>query len=510
MTNNGKSFQYVKEKSEIKKGIKATSDNDRRNCIRKCKEMRCMKKKYIFVFLLVFGLVVVSCVHYQFNNNRETVDILIVNGTVITMDSNRTILEAGAVVIKDGTIVAVGPSESLKSKFKAKETINANGKIVMPGLINTHTHAAMVIFRGFADDLPTQEWLENYIWSAEAKYINAETVRLGTLLAIAEMIRSGITTFNDMYFFEDEVVQAAKEAGIRAVVGECLLDFPTPNKKTPQEGLKYTEMLIQKWRDDPLITVAVAPHAPYTCSPEILKSAKNLSDKYNVPLHIHLSETEKEVNDIQKKYSLTPVEYLDSLGVLGDNVIAAHCVHLTEEDIQLIVQRKVGVAHDPESNMKLASGVAPIPDLLDAGVKIGLGTDGAASNNDLNMFEEMDTTAKLHKVFRHDPTVIDARTVVEMATIGGARVLGLNDQIGSIEGGKKADIIIINLNKPHTVPLYNPYSHVVYAIDGADVETVIIEGRIVMRNHKILTISEDEIIQDVHVLTARIKEESRK
>ena len=467
-----------------------------------------MNRRYIFVFLLVLGLVVVSCVYYQFNDNRETVDILIVKGTVITMDSNRTVLEAGTVVIKDGTIVAVGASESLKSNFKAKETINANGKIVMPGLINTHTHAAMVIFRGFADDLPTQEWLENYIWPAEAKYINAETVRLGTLLAIAEMIRSGTTTFNDMYFFEDEVAKAAKEAGIRAVVGEALLDFPTPNKKTPQEGLEYTEMLIQKWRDDPLITVAVAPHAPYTCSPEILKAAKNLSDKYNVRFHIHLSETEKEVNDIQEKYGLTPVGYMDSLGVLGDNVIAAHCVHLTEEDIQLIAHRKVGVAHDPESNMKLASGVAPIPDLLDAGVKIGLGTDGAASNNDLNMFEEMDTTAKLHKVFRHDPTVIDAQTVVEMATIGGARILGLDDQIGSIEEGKRADIIIINLNKPHTIPLYNPYSHIVYVIDGADVETVIIDGKTVMLNQKILTINEEEIIRDIRALAVRIKEEN--
>ncbi len=462
--------------------------------------MRYTNRRYIFVFLLVLGLVVVSCVYYQFNDNRETVDILIVKGTVITMDSNRTILEAGTVVIKDGAIVAVGASESLKSKFKAKETIYANGRIVMPGLINTHTHAAMVIFRGFADDLPTQEWLENYIWPAEAKYINAETVRLGTLLAIAEMIRSGTTTFNDMYFFEDVVAKAAKEAGIRAVVGEALLDFPTPNKKTPQEGLEYSEMLIQKWRDDPLVTVAVAPHAPYTCSPEILKAAKNLSDKYNVRFHIHLSETEKEVNDIQKKYGLTPVGYMDSLGVLGDNVIAAHCVHLTEEDIQLIAHRKVGVAHDPESNMKLASGVAPIPDLLDAGVKIGLGTDGAASNNDLNMFEEMDTTAKLHKVFRHDPTVIDAQTVVEMATIGGARVLGLDDQIGSIEEGKRADIIVIDLNKPHTIPLYNPYSHIVYVIDGADVETVIIDGKTVMLNQKILTINEEEIIRDIRAL----------
>jgi 5-methylthioadenosine/S-adenosylhomocysteine deaminase len=469
-----------------------------------------MKTKYIFIFLLMFSLLTVSCIHSQFNNNREAVDLLLVNGTVITMDSDRTVLETGTVAIKDGTIVAVGASDSLKDKFKAREIIDANGKIIMPGLINTHTHAAMVIFRGLADDLLLQEWLEDYIWPAEAKYINAATVRMGTLLAIAEMIRSGTTTFNDMYFFEDEVAQAAKEAGIRAMVGEGLVDFPTPNKKTPQEGLDYTEMLIKKWRNDPLITVTVAPHAPYTCSPEVLKAAKNLSDKYNVPFHIHLSETEKEVEDIQKKYGLTPVGYLGSLGVLGDNVIAAHCVHLTEEDIQLIAQRKVGVAHNPQCNMQLGSGVAPIPDLLAAGVKIGLGTDGAASNNDLNMFEEMDAAAKLHKVFRYDPTVIDAQSVVEMATIGGARVLGLDDQIGSIEKGKRADAIIINTNKPHTVPLYDPYSQIVYAIDGADVETVIIEGRVVMCNHKILNINEEEIIQDIRALAAQIREESEK
>ena len=464
-----------------------------------------MKRKYIFVLLLVFGFLMVSCVHCQFNN-RYTADIIIVNGIVLTMDSNRSILDPGAIVMKDGRIIAVGAKESLENRFKAKETIDATGKLVMPGLINTHTHASMVIFRGFADDLPLQEWLENYIWPAEAKYITPETVHLGTLLAIAEMIHSGTTTFNDMYFFEDEVAKAAKLAGMRAVVGEGVLDFPTPNKKTPLEGLEYTEMLIKKWQDDPLITVAVAPHAPYTCSSEVLKAAKDLSDKYNVPLHTHLSETKKEVKAIKKKYGLSPVAYLNELGILDDNLIAAHCVHLTKEDISLIVQRKVGVAHNPESNMKLASGVALIPDLLDAGAKIGLGTDGAASNNDLDMFEEMDTTAKLHKVLKFDPTVIDAKTVVEMATIGGAKILGLDDQIGSIEEGKRSDIIILNLNKPHLTPLYNPYSQIVYATDAADVETVIIEGMVVMRNHKILTINEEEIMQDVRVLAAKIKE----
>ena len=465
-----------------------------------------MDRKYIFVLPIAFVLLVASGA--QIANNHEQIDMLIVNGTIISMDSNRTILEPGNIAIKDGKIVAVEITGSSKNELKAKETIDATGKLVMPGLINTHTHAAMTIFRGYADDLPLMEWLQNYIWPAEAKYINADTVHLGTQLAAIEMIGSGTPTFNDMYFFEDEVAKAAKEVGIRAVIGEGLLDFPTPNKKTPQDGLDYTEMLIKKWRNDPLITVAVAPHSPYTASSELLKSAKNLSDKYDVPLHIHVSETEQEVNDSMAKHSLTPFEYLDSLGFLGENVIAAHSVHLTPHDIQLIAKRKVGVSHNPESNMKLASGIAPIPELLDAGAKIGLGTDGAASNNDLNMFEEMDTAAMLHKVFTKNSSVVNAKSVVEMATIGGARVLGLDKEIGSIEKGKRADIIIIDLDKPHLTPLYNPYSQIVYAMDGADVETVIIEGRIVMRDHKILTVNEEKIIQDTNALAAKIKEES--
>lgn len=436
--------------------------------------------------------------------NGETVDIVIASGTIITMDPCKTTLEAGNVVIKGGMIIAVEAGDALKGRFRAKETIDATGKIVMPGLINAHTHAAMALFRGLADDLPLQEWLEKHIWPAEAKYMNAEGVRLGALLAIAEMIRSGTTTFNDMYLFENEVAEVAREAGIRAVVGEGLLDFPTPNKQTPQEGLQYTEWLIEKWRHEPLIKVAVAPHSCYACSPEVLKAAKTISEKYLVPFHIHLSETKKEAEDMRKKYGLTPVAYLESLDVLGDAVIAAHCIHLTEEDIQLITRRKVGVAHNPESDMKLASGVAPIPALLAAGAKVALGTDGPASNNNLDMFAEMDTAAKLHKVFRDDPTVMEARVVLEMATIGGARVLGLEERIGSIEKGKRADVIVIDLNKPHLVPLYNPYSQVVYAAGGGDVETVIIEGRVVMGKRKLLTLDEEKLIRNVHAWAGRI------
>jgi 5-methylthioadenosine/S-adenosylhomocysteine deaminase len=464
-----------------------------------------MDRKYIFVLLIAFGILIVSGA--QFINNHEQVDVLIVNGTIVSMDPDRTILEHSAISIKNGKILAIEKMGSSGSVPKAKETIDATGKLVMPGLINTHTHAAMTIFRGYADDMPLMEWLQNHIWPAESKYINADTVRFGTQLAAVEMIRSGTTTFNDMYFFEDEVAKVAKETGIRAVVGEGLLDFPTPNKKTPAEGLDYAEMLIKKYRNDQLITIALAPHSPYTCSAELLISARDLSDKYGIPLHIQVSETEQEFNDSMSKHGLTPFEYLDSFGFLGEKVIAAHSVHLTANDIQLIAGRKIGVSHNPESNMKLASGVAPILDLQKAGAKIGLGTDGAASNNDLNIFEEMDTTAKLHKVFSKNSSAVDAMSVVEMVTIGGARVLGLDKEISSIEKGKRADVIIIDMHKPHLTPLYNPYSQIVYAVDGADVESVIIEGRIVMRDHKILTVNEDKIIQDAQALTAKIKEE---
>lgn len=444
----------------------------------------------------------------KLNGHREPVDIVIANGIVLTMDSGKTVLEGGSVVIQGGAIIAVKPGEVLEGRFQARETIEAAGKIVMPGLVNTHTHAAMTLFRGLADDLPLQEWLEGHIWPSEAKHMSAEAVRLGTQLAIAEMIRAGTTTFNDMYLFEEEVAEMARQAGIRAVVGEGLLDFPTPNHQTPQEGLQYAERLIEKWRHDPFVTVAVAPHSCYACSPDILKAARALADRHRVPLHIHLSETKEEVAEIRGKYGFTPVAHLENLGVLGGTVVAAHCIHLTEEDMDLIVRRRVGVAHNPESDMKLASGVAPIPALLAAGARVGLGTDGAASNNDLDMFGEMDTAAKIHKVFLRDPTVMDAPGVMEMATMGGARVLGMEGRIGSLEKGKRADVIILDLNRPHLVPLYHPYSQVVYAAGREDVETVIVEGRVVMRGRKLLTIEEEKVIREVRAWAGRIRTNS--
>ncbi|MFH1245489.1 MAG: amidohydrolase [Candidatus Omnitrophota bacterium] len=463
-------------------------------------------KRTILTILIAFTCAVLGCVDSYAASQRQAVDTLISGGTVVTVNSDMAVIEDGAVAIKNGVMVAVGTRNVIEGKFKANITINAAGKIVMPGLVNTHTHAAMVLFRGYADDLPLLQWLKEYIWPAEAEFISRENVRIASRLAIAEMLRSGTTTFNDMYFFEDDVAQVAKEAGIRVMIGEGLLDYPTPNSKTPEAGLKYTEELLKKYSGDRLVTVAVAPHAPYTCSGELLKKAADLSKKYNSPLHIHLAETKDEVNDIVERYKMRPVAYLDSLGLLTDRTIAAHSIQVTDEELELLAARKTGVAHNPQSNMKLAEGVAPVPPMLVLKVKVGLGTDGAASNNDLNMFEEMRTAALLHKVYTWTPTVLDARSVLRIATIGGAEVLGLQDKIGSLEEGKEADIIIIDVDQPHLVPLYNIYSLLVYAANGADVDTVMVAGKVVMKGKKLLTIDEQKAIGDMRVLAEHIKE----
>ncbi|MBW2645430.1 MAG: amidohydrolase [Deltaproteobacteria bacterium] len=411
----------------------------------------------------------------------EHVDIIIRNGTVVTMDGERSVFCPGAVAVRGDLIVEVGEEQSVCSVFRGEKEIDARGGIVMPGLINTHTHAAMTCFRGLADDLPLMTWLNDHIFPAENK-LSPEIVYQGTLLACAEMILSGTTTFCDMYLFEDSVAEAAKYAGMRALVGEVLYDFPSPNYGPIEKGFEYTEMLLDKWKDDPLVSIAVEPHSPYLCSPDVLQRTKELSDRYSAPLVIHLAETEHEVRQMREKYGFTPVGHLANLDILCPRMIADHCVALTDEDITLMKRFDVKVAHNPESNMKLASGIAPLPELIKSGITVGLGTDGCASNNNLDLFQEMDSAAKLHKVSTLDPTVMDARTVVEMATINGAKVLGMDRLVGSLETRKKADIIVIDIRKPHLTPMYNVYSHLVYAVTGNDVTTVIIDGRVVMED----------------------------
>ncbi len=429
---------------------------------------------------------------------KKTADLLITDGLLLPLPKNSTILSSGGVAVIGDRIAALGDSEKIKADYEAARIIEAANCLVMPGLVNAHTHAAMTCYRGMADDLPLMDWLNRYIFPAEAKSDGSQ-VYWSTLLACAEMIRAGVTTFFDMYLFEGRVADAAKEAGIRALVGEVLYDFPSPNYGPIQKGLEYSKALIERWQGDPLIRVAVEPHALYTCSPDLLARCRDLAERHGAPLGIHLSENQSEVEEVTRRYGRRPVGHLENLGLLSSNLIACHCVWLTEGEMDLLAKRGVRVVHNPESNMKLASGVAPIPDLLKRGVPVGLGTDGCASNNNLDLFQEMDFAAKLHKVHRLDPTVMPAETVLEMATSGGARVLGMEAEIGSLAVGKKADVIVVDLNRPHLQPIYNVVSHLVYAATGADVRDVIIDGKIVMQNRKLLTLDEDRIL-------ARMKE----
>ncbi len=434
--------------------------------------------------------------------NVTAADLIILNGTVITMDHKDTLIKNGAVAVKGEKIIAAGEADGFVS-WKASKTIDAGGGIIMPGLINTHTHASMTIFRGLADDLPLMTWLNDHIFPAEST-LNPEKVYAGALLACAEMILSGTTCFCDMYLFEDHVARAAKEAGMRAVVGEVLFDFPSPNYGSLENGFAYTEMLVEKYRNDPLINIAVEPHSPYLCAPGLLKKASLLAEKYNLLLVIHVSETKSEVSQIKERYGLTPVGFLASLGVLSPNLLACHCVHLTEDDIALLKKHGVKVAHNPESNMKLASGIAPVPELLEEGICVGIGTDGCASNNNLDLFHEMSMAAKLGKVHTLDPAVMNAKSVLRMATIDGARALGISDITGSIEPGKKADIIILDTKKPHLTPMYNAASHIVYAARASDVTTSVINGRLIMENRKILSFDTAEASQKVRKIAEEI------
>ena len=433
----------------------------------------------------------------------KTFDILVTNGIVVTMDSENRIISSGAVAISGDRIADIGPMAQFVD-CHAKKIIDAKGGVIMPGLVNTHTHASMTCFRGLADDMELMTWLNDHIFPAEAS-LDYQKVHAGALLACAEMILSGTTCFADMYLFEDAVAEAAKAAGVRAVVGEVLYDFPSPCYGPIEQGFRYTENLIQKWKHDPLITVAVEPHSPYLCAPDLLIRAARLSESHNIPLIIHVAETRSEMATIQDRYGKSPIAHLASIGVLSPRLLACHCVMVTEPDIELIAAFDVKVSHNPESNMKLASGIAPVPRLQNAGVCVGLGTDGCTSNNNMDMFSEMDAAAKIHKVNCMDPTVMSAPTVLKMATIDAARTLGLDAVTGSLETGKKADVIVLDTSKPHLTPMYNVYSHLVYAAGGHDVTTSVINGRIVMENRQLLTLDVEKIMADVHQIASSVK-----
>ncbi|SMC55595.1 5-methylthioadenosine/S-adenosylhomocysteine deaminase [Desulfocicer vacuolatum DSM 3385] len=430
-------------------------------------------------------------------------DLLIKNGMILTMNAGLEVIEKGAVRVRDGIIISVGKDDMEPSQEVPTREIDAHGGIIMPGLINSHTHAAMTLFRGLADDLPLMEWLNDHIFPAEAK-ITADMVYRGTLLACAEMLLSGTTCFCDMYLFEEEVAKAASKAGMRAVVGEVLYDFPSPCYGPLDKGFEYVKTMMEKWKAHPLITVAVEPHATYTCAPELLTRAADMARTRQVPLVIHVAETRNEVKLIKEKYGKTPVNFLADLGILGPNVVACHSVHLTPEERAVYRKFDVKVAHCPESNMKLASGVAPVPEFLSEGICVALGTDGCASNNDLDLFQEMDSAAKLHKVFSMNPEAVDAASAVKMATINGARALGLDESVGSLEPGKKADIIVVDTRSPHMVPMYNPYSQLVYAAKGSDVMLSIVDGKVLMENQALTTLDVDQVMDDVLAMAKKI------
>ncbi|HEY6045874.1 MAG TPA: amidohydrolase [Pyrinomonadaceae bacterium] len=453
----------------------------------------------IFVLVLALSSITVSA-----QRRKAIVDLIIRGGTVVTMDGSRRVIEDGAIAVKAGRVIAVDDTADIDRRYAAREVINAGGKVVIPGLINGHTHVPMTLFRGIADDLDLQEWLTKYIFPAEAKNVTEDFVRVGTRLGLAEMLRSGTTTYCDMYYFEDAIADETFKAGMRGVLGETVIDFPVADNKTYEQGLAYSERFINHWKGNALIVPAIAPHAPYTVSEDHLKAARALSDRTGAPIVIHISETKREVDDSLKARGASPVDYLNRIGFLNDRVIAAHMVWPSDGELDLLKTLGVGIVHNPQSNMKLASGVAPVPKMLRENLPVGLGTDGAASNNDLNLWEEMDSAAKLHKLFSNDPKVVTAEEAFEMATIRGARALHLDKEIGSIEKGKRADIVIVDLESLNQTPSYNVYSDLVYSTKAGDVRTVIIEGRVVMRDRRLLTLNEETIKADARRYRERI------
>ncbi len=425
----------------------------------------------------------------------STCDLLLSNALVLTMDEHFTIYRGSAVAVAGDSIVAVGPPAAA---YSAADTIDCGGRVVMPGLINAHTHVPMTLLRGLADDLRLDVWLMGYVMPVERAFVRPDFVRLGTRLGCAEMIRSGITCFADMYYFEDAIAEATAAAGMRALCAQTVLRFPTPDAASYEESLMRARDFIQRWRGHPLIVPAPAPHAPYTCTPEILRACAELAVEFDVPLHIHLSETAQEVDESRRQHGMPVVPWVKKHGLLDAKVLAAHCVHVDEGEMRALKSANAGVAHNPSSNLKLAAGVAPVARMLSLGVDVGIGTDGAASNNDLDMFEEVRLAALLAKGTSGDPTAVPARTALAMATRLGARAMHMDAVTGSLEAGKRADLIVVDLERLHNVPAFahdaaGVYGQIVYASKSTDVVDVMCNGRWLMRNRVLLTLDEDEL-----------------
>jgi 5-methylthioadenosine/S-adenosylhomocysteine deaminase len=456
-------------------------------------------KRLLIVVIAMAGAVLIA-------QDRQRVSLVVIGRAVVTQNASRQILSPGAVAIDGNAIVAVDAPAAIAARYAAAETISAPDAVVLPGLINTHTHAPMVLYRGLADDLALMDWLNKYIFPAEAKTVSPEMVRVGTKLAALEMIESGTTTYADMYYFEEEIARATRDAGLRGVLGETIIQFPVADAKTPAEALARAERFIQEFKNDRLIVPAVAPHALYTNDKTTLLAAANLGRTYGVPVLIHLAETEDEVRIAREQYKMTPTGYLESIGFWGPRTLAAHGVWVTDEDLAVLKRRGIGVSHNPESNMKLASGTAPVVKYIRENVALGLGTDGAASNNDLDMFEAMRQASFLAKHATHDPTAVPARQALDLATIGGARALGMDGQIGSIEPGKRADLIVVSLSAARQTPLYDTVSHLVYTTRGDDVRTTIVDGKVLMKDRQVRTLDRATVLADANRMAAKVRE----
>ncbi len=437
----------------------------------------------------------------------DPADLMITDGTVLTMNPENTVFEHGTVVVSDGKIVAVGGPE-LTAKYQAKKVLDVKGDIVMPGLINTHTHGSMTVFRSLGDDVPDR--LHRYIFPLENKLVSRDMVRTGANLANIEMIKGGVTTYADMYYFEDEVAKTVDKAGLRAVLGETIINFPVADAQTPEEGIAYAVRFINEYKDHPRITPAFAPHAPYTNTTENLQKIAALSEELNVPVMIHLAETDREKEEIAKRTGgKSPVQYMADIGVLNNRLLAAHVIMADDNDLNLLKKYDVGVAHNISANTKSAKGVAPVTQMLEKGIRTGLGTDGPMSSNTLTTMNELNLVGKIHKLETKNRAAMPPLTVVEMATMGSARALHMDDKIGSLETGKLADIIVVDTKAPNMVPVYSPYAALVYGANGANVRHTIVDGMILMEDRQLLTVNENEIIQDAQRFAEKVRETVR-
>jgi len=441
--------------------------------------------------------------------SQNIIDLILTNAIVLTMDEDFHQYESGAVAVHGASIIAVGSADDITGSYDAKETIDCGGKVLMPGLINAHTHNAMTLMRGIADDLRLDVWLMGFMMPVEREFVSPEFVYLGTSLACIELIRSGVTTFVDMYYYEEEVAKAAADAGMRAICGETILKFPTPDAQSYEEAIEYTRGFIERWKGHPLITPAVAPHAPYTCTETILQETAALALEFDVPLHTHIAETALEVENSNKEHGMPVVPYAKKHKLFNTKAMAAHCVHIDEGEMHTMAELKVGILHNPTSNLKLASGVAPISKMIDIGVNVGIGTDGPSSNNDLDMFEEIRLAALLAKGISGDPTTIPAKTALAMGTRIGAQAIHMGEITGSLEPGKRADLILIDINPLHNAPRFhrNPdgiYGQIVYASKSTDVSDVMVNGDWLLRDRKLLTLSEADLLAQANDYAQRI------